>query len=466
MAALRAELECFICLNLLCDPVTLPTCGHSFCRNCLVKSLEKARRNCPVCRAATTIDGETAPVNVVLRNVIETVFPELSIERRGEALEERRAWKDKIPLFCMPPPLFPFQPLSLHLFEPRYKCLIQRVMANSPGSQRFGYVTSHSPAIGMVGITVEVKSVEQLPTGTCNVNATAGSRFHLMETWVEDGTHGLHFGKMEPFVDEDEAAVGALAVVTREYHRLRQKDAEANISIDQLISIATDIGPYLSSRVADLPGTPDDKAAINTLLQQYSATLVTGGESHEPLPSVSEEQLRYARREHEVALAVWRNYLLCYTAAQQLVAGLDPSVLDSMREQYGDFPQATPECEAVTRLSFWLPSVLPLPADLQNHLIATTSLGERLWVLLQIVWPRYNVTAVDWDMAGEYVQCGDNMEDVHRLLSAPPDESDSAAAAFGEVNGAQTPLAGSPTSQTAHKPTPATIEDVSPVPQI
>jgi Lon protease-like protein len=414
------------------------------------------------------------------------------------------------------------QPLSLHLFEPRYKCLIQRVMANSPGSQRFGYVTSHSPAIGMlpllsypllssplfsclsnshpsssplpagmVGITVEVKSVEQLPTGTCNVNATAGSRFHLMETWVEDGTHGLHFGKMEPFVDEDEAAVGALAVVTREYHRLRQKDAEANISIDQLISIATDIGPYLSSRVADLPGTPDDKAAINTLLQQYSATLVSGGESHEPLPSVSEEQLRYARREHEVALAVWRNYLLCYTAAQQLVAGLDPSVLDSMREQYGDFPQATPECEAVTRLSFWLPSVLPLPADLQNHLIATTSLvrpaspamtvyvlcqninfsflwlqGERLWVLLQIVWPRYNVTAVDWDMAGEYVQCGDNMEDVHRLLSAPPDESDSAAAAFGEVNGAQTPLAGSPTSQTAHKPTPATIEDVSPVPQI
>lgn len=47
MSALE-EIECKLCLNLLYKPVTTP-CGHSFCHECLIRSLDH-RVNCPCCR--------------------------------------------------------------------------------------------------------------------------------------------------------------------------------------------------------------------------------------------------------------------------------------------------------------------------------------------------------------------------------------------------------------------------------
>eukprot|EP00953_Heterococcus_sp_UTEX-ZZ885_P006030 3721-Heterococcus_DN1.PRE.2 len=43
-------LECAICLGLICEPITL-SCGHSFCRVCLVRTLTRTRKKCPTCRA-------------------------------------------------------------------------------------------------------------------------------------------------------------------------------------------------------------------------------------------------------------------------------------------------------------------------------------------------------------------------------------------------------------------------------
>ncbi|XP_068102623.1 E3 ubiquitin-protein ligase TRIM39-like [Hyperolius riggenbachi] len=54
-ASLGEELSCSICLSLYTEPVTL-TCGHNFCRNCIVTALETQEESgrmysCPECRA-------------------------------------------------------------------------------------------------------------------------------------------------------------------------------------------------------------------------------------------------------------------------------------------------------------------------------------------------------------------------------------------------------------------------------
>ena len=49
-AELDTFVNCLICSNLMCKPVTL-NCGHSFCRSCTIKWCYQYKNyNCPVCR--------------------------------------------------------------------------------------------------------------------------------------------------------------------------------------------------------------------------------------------------------------------------------------------------------------------------------------------------------------------------------------------------------------------------------
>lgn len=45
-----SALECAVCLSLVCQPVSL-SCGHTFCRLCLVNTLRRNKKQCPTCRA-------------------------------------------------------------------------------------------------------------------------------------------------------------------------------------------------------------------------------------------------------------------------------------------------------------------------------------------------------------------------------------------------------------------------------
>lgn len=48
------ELECSLCLRILCAPVTT-TCGHTFCRDCLHHASTTAHHHakCPMCRSVS-----------------------------------------------------------------------------------------------------------------------------------------------------------------------------------------------------------------------------------------------------------------------------------------------------------------------------------------------------------------------------------------------------------------------------
>ncbi|KAL8213179.1 UNVERIFIED_CONTAM: hypothetical protein K2H54_061141 [Gekko kuhli] len=78
------EASCSICLDFFRDPVTIPECGHSFCRACLTRSWRKPgeEASCPQCRGAAQ-EGSLRP-NQQLANFVE-IIQKLSPPERMEA---------------------------------------------------------------------------------------------------------------------------------------------------------------------------------------------------------------------------------------------------------------------------------------------------------------------------------------------------------------------------------------------
>jgi hypothetical protein len=63
---IEKALECPLCLSLICEPLSI-SCGHSFCRVCLVKSLRRSKKKCPQCRAVCHMSAEDAQENIMIK---------------------------------------------------------------------------------------------------------------------------------------------------------------------------------------------------------------------------------------------------------------------------------------------------------------------------------------------------------------------------------------------------------------
>lgn len=77
------EFECIICMKLLLDPVTV-SCGHTFCRECLERSLGY-RGFCALCNAPIVM-GQN--VNVLIRGIIQERYPKALGKRLREQEDE------------------------------------------------------------------------------------------------------------------------------------------------------------------------------------------------------------------------------------------------------------------------------------------------------------------------------------------------------------------------------------------
>lgn len=66
----QTDLECSICLELLCEPMQLP-CSHVFCRRCLAGMVQQ-NRHCALCRA--TIPAHFDPIVAPLHQPLEHIL--------------------------------------------------------------------------------------------------------------------------------------------------------------------------------------------------------------------------------------------------------------------------------------------------------------------------------------------------------------------------------------------------------
>lgn len=196
---LRGELDCQVCYSLILDPLTTP-CGHTFCRKCVTRVLDHTDL-CPVCRRkvgmSSTIQSE--PLNRTLAHLIDYFFADQIVARReAVALDEMGTDHEKsLPLFVCTMS-FPTMPTFLHIFEPRYRLMIRRVVDNGDG--KFGMVMynrrgrSQGDDLGSVpfmqyGTLLMVERYELLPDGRSLVIATGVSRFKVLEAGELDGYH-------------------------------------------------------------------------------------------------------------------------------------------------------------------------------------------------------------------------------------------------------------------------------------
>lgn len=86
----------------------------------------------------------------------------------------------RFPLFLLPVVVFPGTLLPLHIFELRYREMVNMVLE---GDRRFG-VLLLDPLIvraASVGCSVEIREVEKLPGGRINILTEGRQRFHVLE---------------------------------------------------------------------------------------------------------------------------------------------------------------------------------------------------------------------------------------------------------------------------------------------
>ncbi|XP_053235814.1 zinc finger protein RFP-like isoform X1 [Podarcis raffonei] len=99
---LRDEATCSICLDYFKDPVTIPECGHNFCRSCLVLfwGESEAEASCPQCRER--VHRRSLVSNRQLANMVEIVKNLSLQEGKEEGGKGRICEKHQEPLklFC------------------------------------------------------------------------------------------------------------------------------------------------------------------------------------------------------------------------------------------------------------------------------------------------------------------------------------------------------------------------------
>ncbi|RAK70889.1 putative ATP-dependent protease (CrgA) [Aspergillus fijiensis CBS 313.89] len=216
--AIRNELDCQVCYSLILDPLTTP-CGHTFCRDCVTMVMDHSDL-CPVCRRKLNLSltSRREPSNLRISTILETLFPEqLAVRKDGTSDDDdddaaAADGEQTLPLFVNSLS-FPTMPTFLHIFEPRYRIMMRRVMETR--GKKFGMVMYNrgsrpQPGLGRAefmqyGTVLMIDRYELLPDGRSLVIATGVSRFKVSSSEVVDGYHVGRVQRVEdmPITEEE-----------------------------------------------------------------------------------------------------------------------------------------------------------------------------------------------------------------------------------------------------------------------
>ena len=210
VSKIEEELECPLCFSIMFEPVTTHSCGHSFCKSCLLRALDN-KPECPMCRASLEdlLESHEYAINISLSRVLSLALPVQSAARaeqvRLEAVENDKNIAIFVCGICLP-----FQDSPLHIFEPRYRLMMRRAMLS--GSRSFGMTAHTSDGCSDIGVTCVIRGMKMLPDGRSFIDCVGERRFKIIEKGMRDG---YLTAKVEFLVDEDRDVV-RMALFSRE----------------------------------------------------------------------------------------------------------------------------------------------------------------------------------------------------------------------------------------------------------
>src|SRR5438477_1874650 len=158
-------------------------------------------------------------------------------------------------LFPLPIVLLPTERIPLHIFEPRYRELIEECIETGAD---FGLIlTDGEGAVHEIGTRATVAQVlERLDDGRLNIVVEGGERFRLLEL-----TRGRSFttGVVEEVEDEDDPAAASEVVRAVEAFTALAAEAESDVDIPDLDSPLLDF--ELAARVDFAPDAKQELLA-------------------------------------------------------------------------------------------------------------------------------------------------------------------------------------------------------------
>ena len=104
--------------------------------------------------------AESAEESRMIKAMAVSVAPEEYAARLAEAEAEKATWSALLPIFYYKEALFPGARLDLHLFEPRYRVMMRRVVDST---NTFAYVpncTNQTARIGDVAVLAKIDECE------------------------------------------------------------------------------------------------------------------------------------------------------------------------------------------------------------------------------------------------------------------------------------------------------------------
>ncbi|KAI9258829.1 hypothetical protein BDA99DRAFT_440617, partial [Phascolomyces articulosus] len=192
-------LECPICCSCLYQPSTTP-CGHTFCQPCLTRSLDHMP-SCPICRQPISW---TPPPTELLCQLVQSLFSQHIKDQLQEDRSNEEGNDSRVPIL-VGSLAFPHVRCVIHIFEPRYRLMLRRVMESR--RHRFAMCLSlrrrEQPTtipFHEYGTMLELTHVQTLEDGRSIVQAVGSHRFRVLNHSMVDG---YHVGKLERIDDID-----------------------------------------------------------------------------------------------------------------------------------------------------------------------------------------------------------------------------------------------------------------------
>ncbi|KAH9871943.1 hypothetical protein J1614_006202 [Plenodomus biglobosus] len=283
------ELDCLVCYNLMLDPTTT-SCGHTFCRRCLGRVMDHSSI-CPFCRRGLHVPAslQNQSSNTILNSLLNGLCPDLVTARAAALKAEEQAGDNafNVPLFICTLSL-PSMPTFLHVFEPRYRLMMRRVIE---GNKQFGmvmYNRTHAPQGDLgptqfleYGTLLEIVNYELLRDGRSFIETRGIGRFKVREHAMHDG---YHVSRIERVEDVSLAEEGMLeqreTTMARDYAEIFMREhpqtplpndvAIETLSTQQLLESCTAFvremreasAPWLRDRIIQVYGEPPEDPAI------------------------------------------------------------------------------------------------------------------------------------------------------------------------------------------------------------